>query len=703
MTVLKSFDLKGNRKSFAGWISNLSPCDTPFISMIGKEGISQTQYSWQMDALDTPKNSAHEEGSAVVPEKREGTHILHNFTSILRKVVHVSDTVASLDLYGRKKEVEYQMGKSGKELKRDMEFMCLNNAEGFIGNGALASKFSGFTALCAPEGYVDLSTGAVTHQLVNVADMKGPWFKASDIFNLTYNLYLAGSKANKIMFHPQHATTFSDFVGANVESTQTYRMFDGVDNRYNAFISKLRDPLGQKYDLISNRHMPKDKIYIFNEADWTQMILRAPAATKLSKQGSSERFMLETEIGLRHRHINASGVLEMTPSTLVMEWTSKPTPLTWGLGDNPEAEITIKHRDTGLPVADGTVVDWTSSNPAVLALTDSTGHTGIGGKATNVLRPLLPGTSIVTVTTGDGRASYVVTVGNPNIRLRMSNSLAEKDQTVLAVVQVLKADGKPVVNGTSVNFKADPSHLVELQSISADTSGDSGTAQIEVKALKELGVVQLQASVGAVHSNYAKLEIVEKVQELSLQIDQRFIAKGINDSTIAVVSVIDAGGNPIPNQMVSLISTDATVVNSPVSPIDTGATGVALVRLTAAGFGDSVISAQYKEQSIDIVVNVGAPTLIVGGPGSYIVGEEFTIAGTVRRQDNSLVGAGIDVEFESMPPFTSGKLTATTNDKGVALVNYTSMSNSDLEVTASSGNYKSNTITIKGPTLAIGM
>ncbi|MGL5013653.1 MAG: SU10 major capsid protein [Bacteroidales bacterium] len=700
MTVLKNFDLKGNKQSFAGWISNLSPCDTPFVSMIGKEGISQTQYSWQLDALGKPRAGDFEEGSLVEPEKREGTHILHNFTSILRKVAHVSDTVASMSTYGRNKEMEYQMGKAGKELKRDMEFMCLNNGDGNIGTGSMASKFSGFASLCAPEHYVDVDTGAKTHKAITVADLAGPWFKASDIFDLTYNLYLAGSKANKIMFHPCHATTFSDFVSNNIEAGQTYRMFDNVDNRYNAQVTKIRDPLGQKYDLISNRFMPKSKIYIFNESDWTQMILRAPSATKLAKQGSSDRFLLESEIGLRHRHINASGVLDMDPSTLLMQWTDKPTPLTWGLGASTDiAEITVLDRKTGIAVPGGTVVNWTSSNPAVLALTDATGHTKPDtGEATNLLLPLRPGTSIVTATCGDGSASYLVTVKDPLVKLTMAGPVIERDGKSLAVVQVLKADGKPVPNGVRVDYNIDPANLVNFPEKFALTTGDSGTAQIELSATGVLGLVQVQAYVGTVFSNRAKLDIVEKVEAMGIRVSNRTIARSINDKSILEVFVLDATGKAIPNQSVSLLSTDQTVINIRQTPVDTGGTGIYSVALTAINTGNTEISAQYKGQRFSINMVVSEPDILLAGPNTYVVGTPFDMTATIKRSDGSAVGAGIEVDFTSTPNFTA-PITVTTNDKGVATGSYTSMNNSDYEVEAKAGLYTSNSIVIEGPSL----
>ena len=51
MATLVSYDLTGKQLSFANWISNLSPTDTPFVSMTGKESIGQTLFQWQTDTL----------------------------------------------------------------------------------------------------------------------------------------------------------------------------------------------------------------------------------------------------------------------------------------------------------------------------------------------------------------------------------------------------------------------------------------------------------------------------------------------------------------------------------------------------------------------------------------------------------------------------------------------------------------------------
>ncbi|MGL5582383.1 MAG: SU10 major capsid protein, partial [Cetobacterium sp.] len=47
LSFLQSYELNGKTLSFADWISNLCPTETPFASMVGKETISNTKFHWQ--------------------------------------------------------------------------------------------------------------------------------------------------------------------------------------------------------------------------------------------------------------------------------------------------------------------------------------------------------------------------------------------------------------------------------------------------------------------------------------------------------------------------------------------------------------------------------------------------------------------------------------------------------------------------------
>ena len=303
MATLYSYDLNGKKLSFANWISNLSPVDVPFTSMTGKESVQQTLFQWQTDSLAKAAKNAVLEGEIAKEGGMHSTLVRTNVTQILRKVVKVSDTANALANYGRGKELQYQMEKAGKEIKRDLEHAFLNNGGAVQGDAATARSTAGFHALVAGLGQKDQETGAVVHKQTAGAST----LTEVDLFDMTYNLYLSGSDANIIMFHPKHASLFS---GLQEKSNTRQRIFENTP-KFSAYVATLVDPLGREYKLIPNRWMPESKVYFFNPSDWTQMVLRAPQRTKLAKDGSYEKWMIEMEVGLRHRNPYASGVLEI--------------------------------------------------------------------------------------------------------------------------------------------------------------------------------------------------------------------------------------------------------------------------------------------------------------------------------------------------------------------------------------------------------
>ena len=203
---MTSYDLNGKKLSFANWISNISLTDTPFTSMTGKEGVTQTTFQWQTDVLPpVDLTNAQIEGSKPTDAAIIKTTVKQNNTQILRKVVQVSDTANIVAAYGRGREVQYQMEKAGAEIKRDLEFALLTQGDAVAGSATTARTTAGFTGLVAALGAADTDTGAIVHKKTGTAGK----FTEAQLFDLTYELYLANSKANVIMFHPQYAAAFA--------------------------------------------------------------------------------------------------------------------------------------------------------------------------------------------------------------------------------------------------------------------------------------------------------------------------------------------------------------------------------------------------------------------------------------------------------------------------------------------------------------
>lgn len=341
----QSYDQKGRKLSFANWISNISPEETPFVSMTGKESIDQVQFSWQVDTLAKANASnAQPEGFVANPaDTLVPTTEIQNNTQLLAKVISVSDTANATANYGRGRELMYQLEKAGAEIKRDLEAVFLNNgvavnwpakpsvtpfARTTGGVKALIGRNTGTKTVNASGGHDGLEPdddfGAVVRSTATTTTGAATNIDATvvqgAIWNATEQLYLAGAKANTIMIHPSLASVFSTFQegpsGVASGAATRVRMFENRKD-IDVQVNQVTDPLGQKFRVIYNRHMPKDKtsgdtaIFIFNPADWTQMVLRAPLRTELAKNGDSTQYMITMETGLRHRNPYASAWVDV--------------------------------------------------------------------------------------------------------------------------------------------------------------------------------------------------------------------------------------------------------------------------------------------------------------------------------------------------------------------------------------------------------
>ena len=122
-----SYDSLGNKDDLSDVIYNISPTQTPFLSMAQRLKAKNTFHEWQTDSLATAGQNAVVEGDDATFDTVTPTQRVGNYTQISDKTVVVSGTQETVDKAGRKSELSYQIAKRAKELKRDMEFILTGN------------------------------------------------------------------------------------------------------------------------------------------------------------------------------------------------------------------------------------------------------------------------------------------------------------------------------------------------------------------------------------------------------------------------------------------------------------------------------------------------------------------------------------------------------------------------------------------------
>lgn len=631
MAVLKSFELKGNKQSFANWISNLSVCDTPFTAMIDKESIDQTQYSWQTDTLDPPSANPVLEGSLVDFQPRAATKKVTNFTQILRKVVKLTDTNAATHAWGRKDEMVYQMGKAGKEILRDLEYTNLNQIDGIPAINGHPGHFAGFEGLVAVLDEPCPDTGAIVHKEIVVADGVFTAIDRDDLFDMTYNLYLSGSKADKIMFHPKHAQTFSALVTNNLKEPNTYRLFDGVSDKYNAQVNKIRDPLGREYTLIPNRFMPEEKIYFFSEKDWTQMVLREPRITVLAKNGTSNRKMVEMEVGLRHKHPYASGILSLNPVTITNNLNI--TRNTMYAATNDALAVSSVVTVDGKAGA-GAQVTWYTSDPDIVYFSRSTATAGPTGSASSQLRAgdKAGVARVWTVCRGVKSEEHVIVCLEPTIELLVSANKPDVGETV-ALTATVKKGSALAGTGLPIRWYVTPPDNLELPSAITNTA--SGIATID-GVVRNKDATLVQAVLGEFASEPFIINSLPVINDGDFSITPNTFAVGA--AVEAIATVTDGYGNVVEGIEVKWKISNPNLAELGSASSVSDSLGNAAVALTGLAKGRGYITPVINDVEFTPVyffVGTGATMEFLVEPNPGTVGEDLKLTVSVNGKDGS--------------------------------------------------------------------
>ena len=142
-------DMTGIREDLTDVIYNISPVETPFLSSVAHTEATSILHEWQTDSLAAAAANAAIEGDDAPQTAGTATIRLTNRTQISTKDARVTGSGRAVDTAGRADELDYQVLKRGRELKRDMETALLANKVKVTGNDTLARELAGIESWIA--------------------------------------------------------------------------------------------------------------------------------------------------------------------------------------------------------------------------------------------------------------------------------------------------------------------------------------------------------------------------------------------------------------------------------------------------------------------------------------------------------------------------------------------------------------------------
>lgn len=278
-----TYDAVGNKEDVSDIITNIAPYDTPLYSRIGRTRATQVIHEWLEDELGQPIQNAQTEGytystNIVTPRTR-----LSNYTQIMHRGIHITDTQEAVQHYGLRSEIAYQMAKVLKELAFDCEQAILTQTTKVIGSmvPAVPREFGGLPYWIVTHVYNNGGTSrALTFDLINNA--------LEDTWN-------DGGKPSILLVSPRNKRVISTFTAGHT------KYMDGNKTRkLTQMISVLETDFGT-LQCMTDRFMPNDVVYGLSPEYLKKAFLRNFKQSDLPKINDMGRRMINGEWTLEMR------------------------------------------------------------------------------------------------------------------------------------------------------------------------------------------------------------------------------------------------------------------------------------------------------------------------------------------------------------------------------------------------------------------
>ena len=304
-----TFDAKGIREDLSNVITNIAPEETPYMSNIGRESISNSLFEWQTDTLASAAANKQLEGDDVTSfDSVTATVRLQNYAQISRKTIVLSATEETVNKAGRRSELAYQIAKRSAELKRDQEYTMLNGAVAAAGNTTTARGTASLQAFIktnydmqtngANPSYTTVPTGARSDGNVRT-------FTETILKNVIQQVWTAGGTPKILMTGPVNKQRVSGFSGI---ASARYNLNGGdrpatIIGAADIYVSDF----GQ-VQVVPNRFQRERDAFVI-DPDYAKLtMLRPYQQIELAKTGDAEKRMLIVEWGHKVLAENAHGI-----------------------------------------------------------------------------------------------------------------------------------------------------------------------------------------------------------------------------------------------------------------------------------------------------------------------------------------------------------------------------------------------------------
>ncbi len=305
-------DMKGIREDLTDVIYDISPTETPFLNSAPRVAVKQTSHEWQTDSLEAAAANKVIEGDDATTDAGTATTRLENKTQISDKVARVTGTARAVNTAGRDDELDYQMLKRGRELRRDMEKTLLDNNPKVTGGDSTARELASIGAWIKTNTSKDSGGSDPTAADGTDARNDGTQRALTEdmVKEVLVSIFDEGGMPDKMMAGPFNRQKISTFTGNSTS------MQKAEDKTLHATFDVYESDFGQ-LRVVPNRFQRARDLLILQTDMWAVGFLpgREFRIYDLAKTGDTDRKQILSEYTLESRNEAASGgVFDLTTS-----------------------------------------------------------------------------------------------------------------------------------------------------------------------------------------------------------------------------------------------------------------------------------------------------------------------------------------------------------------------------------------------------
>lgn len=301
--TFKSFAAVGVREDLSDVIYDISPVETPFLNTVAFTEATSTLHEWQTDSLAAPENNKALSGDDAPQQASSPTVRLNNRTQISTKDARVAGTLRAVDTAGREDELDYQMLKRGRELRRDMEFVLLSNKAKVAASSGTEGELAGLPSWIATNTDADGAdpTGDGSDAATDGTQRA---FNEDQVKNVLRQTFEEGGSPDILMVGPFNRQIASSF---SAGSTNFQR---AEDQTLHATFSVYESDFGA-LRIIPNRFQRARDAFVIQSDMWAVAFLpgRNMAAWDIAKTGDSDSRQILSEYTLEARNEKSSGII----------------------------------------------------------------------------------------------------------------------------------------------------------------------------------------------------------------------------------------------------------------------------------------------------------------------------------------------------------------------------------------------------------